>query len=64
MKELMDWFTDWKLRVSMPASERDWRVGLFWSSGSPGTKVRMLADGRDQIAEYQNHKDFIEWVDD
>lgn len=39
-----------------------WRVGLFWSSSSPTVKVRCLAEGADQIAEYEKRADFIEWV--
>jgi hypothetical protein len=45
--------------------ERDvgeWRVGEFWSSSTPGTKVLMLARGAKEIAEYGAHIDFLGWV--
>jgi hypothetical protein len=38
-----------------------WRVGEFWSSGSPGTKVLMLSRGA-EIASHEKHESFIRWV--
>jgi hypothetical protein len=49
-----------------PASAGDagvpWRVGEYWSSSSPGTKVLCLAVGEKEIAAHGAHKDFIRWV--
>lgn len=42
-------------------TEGEWRVGEFWSSANPGTKVLMLARGID-IENFGQHKDFIRWV--
>jgi hypothetical protein len=38
-----------------------WRVGEFWSSASPGTKVLMLSRGA-EIASHEKHESFIRWV--
>lgn len=40
----------------------EWRVGEFWSSSTPGTKVLMLARGAAEIAQYGAHIDFLGWV--
>ncbi|MFP3647580.1 hypothetical protein [Paraburkholderia sp. SIMBA_054] len=42
---------------------RDWRVGLFKSSSDPRKQVRVLADGVERIAEYEQHHSFIRWID-
>lgn len=39
----------------------DWRVGEFWSSSTPGTKVLMLSRAG-EIEEHAAHKSFIRWV--
>jgi hypothetical protein len=50
------------LRVSSGEDAGVWRVGEFWSSASPGTKVLMLARGVDEIASHGKHRDFLRWV--
>ena len=43
-------------------SPGNWRVGLFWSSSNPEKKVRCLAEGDEEISEYESRKDFIQWL--
>ncbi len=38
-----------------------WRVALFWSSSNPTRKVRMIANGHNEIEEWQQRSDFIQW---
>jgi hypothetical protein len=40
----------------------DWRVAEFWSSGTPGTKVKLLADEPVQLEHWPKRKDFIRWL--
>lgn len=44
------------------ANSSPYRVAEFWSSSSPGTKVRMLAEG-DDIEQWGKRDDFIRWMD-
>lgn len=39
-----------------------WRVAEFWSSANPKNKVRMLAEGHAEIAEWEKRGDFIRWL--
>lgn len=39
-----------------------WRVGLFWSSSNLDQKVRCIAEGAEQIEEYEKREDFIQWL--
>lgn len=39
-----------------------WRVGEFVSSSNPRKLVLMLAVGKEEIAEYGAHRDFIRWI--
>ena len=39
-----------------------WKVGEYWSSANPGTKVLLLSVGAHQILSGEAHPHFIRWV--
>lgn len=40
-----------------------WRVGLFWSSSTPGQQVKVLAHNPAEIERMVAHKSFIKWLE-
>lgn len=48
--------------ATVNADGSEWRVGVFWSSANPGQKVKVVAEGRARIEEWQRRTDFIQWV--
>ncbi|HIH2744936.1 TPA: hypothetical protein ACYLN4_000602 [Burkholderia lata] len=39
-----------------------WRVGVFYSSSTPGHQVRMLIEGEKDIAYAEGRGDFVAWI--
>lgn len=48
--------------VQVPGDLLPWAIAEFWSSASPGKKVRMLAEGEVEITAWGQRKDFIRWI--
>lgn len=44
------------------ATDTAWRVGEFWSSSNPNTKVLVLASDAADVAVKEMHKSFIRWI--